>query len=49
MVTFRVSPPLGVFSATTFLQEILLFLSASRVLPMMISLPFSLIGYAGPN
>jgi hypothetical protein len=30
MVTFSVSPPSGVFSATTFLQEILLFPSASR-------------------
>jgi hypothetical protein len=42
MVTFRVSPPSGVFSATTFLQETLLLASASRALPMMISLPFSL-------
>jgi hypothetical protein len=48
MVTFSVSPPSGVFSATTFLQEILLFPSASRELPMMtsLSLPF---GCAGPN
>jgi hypothetical protein len=39
MVTFKVSPPLGVFSATTFLQEILLFSSASRASPMITSLP----------
>jgi hypothetical protein len=39
MVTFRVSPPSGVFSATTFLREILLFSSAFRALPMMTSLP----------
>jgi hypothetical protein len=39
MVTFKVSPPLGVFSATTFLQEILLFSSAFHVLPMKTSLP----------
>jgi hypothetical protein len=38
MVTFSVSPPSGVFSATTFLKEILLFQSASRALSMMTSL-----------
>jgi hypothetical protein len=38
MVTFSVSSPSGVFSAITFLQEILLFPLASRVLPMMTSL-----------
>jgi hypothetical protein len=38
MVTFSVSPPSRVFSTTTFLQEILLFPSASRALPMMTSL-----------
>jgi hypothetical protein len=45
MVTFSVSPPSGVFSATTFLQEILLFPSASRALPMMtsLSLPLSVV------
>jgi hypothetical protein len=42
MVTFSVSPPSGVFSATTFLQEILLFPSASRELPMMTSLSLPL-------
>jgi hypothetical protein len=42
MVTFNVSPPSGVFSATTFLQEILLFPSASRALPMMTSLSLPL-------
>jgi hypothetical protein len=38
MVTFRVFPPSGVFSGTTFMQEILLFPSASCVLPVIISL-----------
>jgi hypothetical protein len=42
MVTFSVSPPSGVFSATTFLQEILLFPSASHALPMMTSLSLPL-------
>jgi hypothetical protein len=39
MVTFRVSPPSEVFSATTFLQELLLFSSAFRVSSMKTSLP----------
>jgi hypothetical protein len=45
MVTFGVYPPSGVFSTTTFLQEILLFPSASRALPMMtsLSLPLSVV------
>jgi hypothetical protein len=42
VVTLRVSPPSGVFSATTFLQEILWLLSASLVLPMIISLSLPL-------
>jgi hypothetical protein len=42
MVTFSVSPPSGVFSTNTFLQEILLFPSASRALPMMTSLSLPL-------
>jgi hypothetical protein len=47
MVTFSVSPPSGVSSATTFLQEILLFSSAFRASPMMTSLPFSLSAVLG--
>jgi hypothetical protein len=47
MVTLRVSPLSGVFSVTTFLQETLLFSSASRALLMMISLPFSLSAMLG--
>jgi hypothetical protein len=47
MVTFRVSPPSGVFSATTFLQETLFLSSVSRVLPMITSLPFSLSAMLG--
>jgi hypothetical protein len=47
MVTFSVSPPSGVFSATTFLQEILLFPSASRELPMMTSLSLPLSAVLG--
>jgi hypothetical protein len=44
MVTFSVSPQSGVFSATTFLQEILLFPSASHELPMIsLSLPLSVV------
>jgi hypothetical protein len=42
MVIFNVSPPSEVFSVTTFLQETLVFSSASRGLPMMISLPLPL-------
>jgi hypothetical protein len=42
MVTFRVSPLLGVLSTTTFLQVFLLFLSAFRASSVMISLPLSL-------
>jgi hypothetical protein len=49
MVTFRVSPPSEVFCATTFLQKTLLLSSASRVLPMMTSLPFSLLAVLGRN
>jgi hypothetical protein len=41
MVIFKVSRPSGVFSVTTFLQEILAFPLASRASPMMISLPLS--------
>jgi hypothetical protein len=47
MVTFSVSPPLGVFSATTFLQAILLFPPASRALPMMTSLSLPLSAVLG--
>jgi hypothetical protein len=47
MVTFSVSPPSGVFSAITFLQEILLFPSASRALPMMTSLSLPLSAVLG--
>jgi hypothetical protein len=47
MVTFKDSPLLGVFSATTFLQEILLFSSAFHVLPMMTSLPLPLLVVLG--
>jgi hypothetical protein len=47
MVTFSVSPPSGVFSATTFLQAILLFPSASRVLPIMTSLSLPLSAVLG--
>jgi hypothetical protein len=39
MVIFNVSSPSGVFSITTFLQEILVFLWTSRVSSMMIYLP----------
>jgi hypothetical protein len=42
IVTLRVSPPSGVFSATTFLQEILWLPSTSLVLPMIISLSLPL-------
>jgi hypothetical protein len=42
MVTLRVSPPSRFFLATTLLQEILLFPSASRASPMTISLPLPL-------
>jgi hypothetical protein len=47
MVTLRVSPPSGFFSATTFLQEILLLPLASRVSPMIISLPLPLLVVLG--
>jgi hypothetical protein len=47
MVTFSVSPPSGVFSSTTFLQEMLLFPSASRALPMMTSLSLPLSAVLG--
>jgi hypothetical protein len=47
MVTFRVYPPSGVFSATTFLQKTLFLSSASRMLPTMTSLPFSLSAVLG--
>jgi hypothetical protein len=47
MVTLRVSPPSGVFSATTFLQEILLFPLASCALPMMTSLSLPLSAVLG--
>jgi hypothetical protein len=47
IVTFSVSPPSGVFSATTFLQEILLFPSASRALSMMTSLSLPLSAVLG--
>jgi hypothetical protein len=42
MVTFNVSPLSGVLSATTFLQEFLLFSSAFRASSMMTSLPLPL-------
>jgi hypothetical protein len=42
MVTFRVSSPSGVFSATTFLEETLQSPSAFLALPMIVSLPLSL-------
>jgi hypothetical protein len=47
MVTFSVSPPSRVFSATTFLQDILLFPSAFRALPMMTSLSLPLSAVLG--
>jgi hypothetical protein len=47
MVTFSVSPPSGVLSASTFLQEILLFPSTSRALPMMTSLSLPLSAVLG--
>jgi hypothetical protein len=47
MVTLRVSPPSGFFSATTFLQEILLFPWSSHALPMIISLPLPLSAMLG--
>jgi hypothetical protein len=40
MVIFNVSPPSGVFSITTFMQEILAFSWTSRVSSMMITLLF---------
>jgi hypothetical protein len=40
MVIFNVSPPSGVFSITTFMQEILAFSWTSRVSLMMITLLF---------
>jgi hypothetical protein len=42
MVIFNVSPPSGVFSATTLLQEILVTSSASRWSPVIFSLPLPL-------
>jgi hypothetical protein len=42
MVIFNVSPPSRDFFINTFLQEMLVFPSASHVLPMMISLPLPL-------
>jgi hypothetical protein len=47
MVTFKVSPPSGVFSATTFLQEILLFSSAFHGSPMITYLPLPLSAMLG--
>jgi hypothetical protein len=47
MVTLSVSPPSGVFLATTFLQEILLFPSTSHALPMMTSLSLPLSAVLG--
>jgi hypothetical protein len=47
MVTFKVSPPSGVFSATTFLQEILLFSLAFHASPMITYLPLPLSAMLG--
>jgi hypothetical protein len=47
MVNFNVSPPSGVLSATTFLQEFLVFSSAFRASSMMTSLPLPLLAALG--
>jgi hypothetical protein len=42
MVIFSVSPPCGIFFATTFMHETFTFSWASHVLQMMTSLPLPL-------